>query len=51
MQPLVAARVVLNFIFAVVPILVKNISTERVTILINKVLADDIAPKARRVDR
>ena len=50
MQPLVAARVVVNFTSAVVPILVSNISAERVTIPKGKVLADDIALKARRVD-
>ena len=50
MQPLVAARVVVNLTSAVVPILVSNISAERVTIPKGKVLADDIALKARRVD-
>ena len=50
MQPLVAARVVVNFTSAVVPILVSNISAERVTIPKGKVLADDIALKTRRID-
>ena len=49
MQPLVAARVVVNFTSAVVPILVSNISAKRVTIPKFKVLVDDIALKARRV--
>ena len=46
MQPLVAARVVVNFTSAVV----SKISAERVTIPKGKVLADDIALKVRRVD-
>ena len=50
MQPLVAARVVFNFTSEVIPIFVLNICAERVTILKGKVLADDIALKARRVD-
>ena len=48
MQPLVAARVVVNFTSEVVPIFVSNISAEKVTILKGKVQAD-IALKARRV--
>ena len=50
MQPLVAARVVVNFTSAVVPTLVSNISAERVTVPKGKVLADDFALNARRVD-
>ena len=50
MQPLVVARVVVNFTSAVVPILVSNISSERVTIPNGKVIADDTALKTRRVD-
>ena len=50
MQPLIAARIVVNFTSAVVPILVSNISSERVTIPKGKVLADETALKARRVD-
>ena len=49
MQPLVVARVVVNLTSAVVPILVSNISTERVTIPKGKVIADDTALKTRRV--
>ena len=50
MQPLVVARVVVNFTSAVVSILVSNISSERVTISKAKVIADDTAVKTRRVD-
>ena len=50
MQPLIAARVFVNFTLAVVPILVSNISAERVTIPKGKVLAEGIALKARSVD-
>ena len=50
MQPPIAARIVVNFTSAVVPIFVSNISSERVTIPKGKVLADDTALKARRVD-
>ena len=50
MQPLVVARVVVNFTSAVVPILVSNISSERVTIPKGKEIADDTALKTRRVD-
>ena len=50
MQPLVVARVVVNFTSAVVSILVSNISSERVTIPKGKVIADDTARKTRRVD-
>ena len=46
MQPLVASRVVVNFTSAVVPILVSNINNSPK----GKVLADDIALKARRID-
>ena len=50
MQPLISARIVVNFTSAVVPILVSNISSEHVTIPKGKVLADDTALKARRID-
>ena len=50
MQPLVSARVVVNYILTVILIIVSNISAERVTITTGKELADDIALKARRVD-
>ena len=50
MQPLIAARIVVKFTSAVAPILVSNISSERVTISKGKMLADDTALKARRVD-
>ena len=50
MQPLIVARVVVNFTSAVVPILVSNISSERVTIPKGKIIADDTALKTRRVD-
>ena len=46
MQPLVAARVVVNFTLAVVPILVSNISVESVTIPKCKVLADKLHLKS-----
>ena len=49
MQPLIAARIVVNSTSAVVPILVSNISSERVTIPKGKVLADETVLKARRV--
>ena len=49
MQPLVVARVIVNFTSAVVPILVSNIISERVTIITGKVIADDTALKTRRV--
>ena len=49
MQLLVDPRVVVNFTSAVVPILVSNISSERVTIPKGKVIADDTAHKTRRV--
>ena len=49
MQPLVVARVVVNFTSAVVPILVSNISSERVTIPKGKVIADDTELKTWRV--
>ena len=49
MQPFVVARVVVNFTSAVVPILVTNISSERVTIPKEKVIADDTALKTRHV--
>ena len=51
MQPLIAACIVVNFTWAVVPILVSNISSDQVTIPKGNVLADDTALKARRVDR
>ena len=50
MQPLIAARIIVNFTSAVVPILVANISSKRVTIPKSKLLADDTALKTRRVD-
>ena len=50
MQPLVVARVVVNFTSAVIPILVSNISFELVTIPNGKVIADETALKTRRVD-
>ena len=50
MQPLIAARVVVNFTSAIVPILVSNISPELVTIPKGKVLADETALKTRRID-
>ena len=50
MQPLIAARIFVNFTSAVVLILVSNISSERVTITKGKVLADDTALKGRRID-
>ena len=50
MQPLIVARIVVNFTSAVVPILVSNICLERFTIPKVKVLADDTALNARRVD-
>ena len=50
MQFLIAARIVVNFTSAVVPILVSNISSESVKIPKGKVLAVDTAVKARRVD-
>ena len=50
MQWLVAARMVVNFTSAVVPILVSRISAERLTIPNGKVQADDIALNARRID-
>ena len=50
MQPLVVARVVVNFTSAVVPILVSNISSERVKIPKGKVISDDTALKTQRVD-
>ena len=50
MQPLIAARIVVNFTLAVVPILVFNISFKRVTIPKGKVLDDDTTLKAPRVD-
>ena len=48
MQPLVVARVVVNFTSAVVPILVSNISSERVTIPNGKLIADDSTQNAAR---
>ena len=50
LQPLVVARVVVNFTSAVLLILVSNISLECVTILKGKVIADDKALKTRCVD-
>ena len=50
MQPLVVARVVFNFIAAVVPILVSNISSERETIPNGKVIAKGTALKAWPID-
>ena len=48
MQPLIAARIVVYFTSAVVPILVSNITSIRVTIPTGKVLADYTTLKARR---
>ena len=50
MQPLIAARIVVNFTLAIMPILVSNISSERVTIPNGNLLADDKELTARRVD-
>ena len=50
MQSFIAARIVVIFTSAVVPILVSNISSERFTIPKGKVLANDTVLKARRVD-
>ena len=50
MQFLVVARVVVNFISAVVQILVSNFSLERVSISKVKVIADDTVLQTRRVD-
>ena len=50
MQLLIAACVVINFKLSVVPILVSNLSADRLTSLMGKMLADDTALKTRRVN-
>ena len=50
MQPLITEQVIVNFTSAVVAILVLNISAERETIRLSKVIADGIEFKVRHVD-
>ena len=50
MQPLIAARVLVNFVSPVVPILVSNLSSEIVSIPKGRVLADESPVRLRRVD-
>lgn len=50
MLPPNAARIIVNFTLAVMPILISNISSKRVTINKNNMLTDNTVLNACRVD-